>query len=84
MQFFSYARKVQTLPYPKIPHLLSLECPHSHAHSFSISISLFSSLYSHLNIPVNEPVDFKVIIILAKGVDQTLGNLEPTHVEEKL
>ena len=34
--------------------------------------------------PVDEVVDVKVLIVLAKGVDQGLGNVEPTKVEDEL
>ena len=33
---------------------------------------------------VNKPVHIKVIIILSKGIDQHLGNFEPSHVKEEL
>ena len=34
--------------------------------------------------PVDEVVDVKVLIVLAKGVDQGLGDVEPTKVEDEL
>ena len=34
--------------------------------------------------PVDEVVDVKVLIVLAKGVDQGLGHVEPTEVEDEL
>ena len=34
--------------------------------------------------PVDEVVDVKVLIVLAKGVDQGLGHVEPTKVEDEL
>jgi hypothetical protein len=34
--------------------------------------------------PVNHPVQFDVVVVFAKGIDQDLGNLEPSHVEAKL
>lgn len=39
---------------------------------------------AHLNVPVDEPVDLKVVVVLPKRVDQGLGHLEPAHVEEEL
>lgn len=39
---------------------------------------------THLNITVDEPINFKVIIVLTKGVDEGLCHLQPAHVEEEL
>ena len=35
-------------------------------------------------IPVDQVVDVKVLVVLAKGIDQGLGNVEPTKVEDEL
>ena len=34
--------------------------------------------------PVDQVVHVKVLIVLAKGVDQGLGDVEPTEVEDEL
>ena len=34
--------------------------------------------------PVHQPVDFKVLVVVAEGVDELLGDLEEAHVEEEL
>ena len=33
---------------------------------------------------VNQPVELKIFIIISKRIDQLLGNLEQSHVEEEL
>lgn len=33
---------------------------------------------------VNEPVELDVVVVLAKGVDEHLGHLQPPHVEAEL
>ena len=38
----------------------------------------------HLHVTVDEPVQLEVIIVLAEGVDQGLGHLEPAHEEGEL
>ena len=40
--------------------------------------------FGHLKVPVDQKVTLEVIIILAERVDQSLGDLEPAHVEEEL
>ena len=39
---------------------------------------------AYLNMPVNEVVEFVVVIIFAEWIDQCLGNFEPTHKEGEL
>lgn len=34
--------------------------------------------------PVDQPVQFDVIVILAERIDQHFGHLQPAHVEDKL
>lgn len=38
----------------------------------------------YLNVSINEPIQFNVIIVLAEGIDQHLGDFQPSHVEAKL
>ena len=33
---------------------------------------------------VNEPVQFKIFVVVSAGVDKLLGNLQQPHVEEEL
>ena len=37
-----------------------------------------------MNFPVDQVVDIKVLVVLAKGVDQGLGHVEPAKVEDEL
>lgn len=37
-----------------------------------------------LQIAVDDPVHLEVVVVLAEGVDERLGHLEPAHVEEEL
>lgn len=41
-------------------------------------------LSPHLDVPVDEPVELDVVVILAEGVDKDLGDLEPADVEAEL
>lgn len=38
----------------------------------------------YLEITINQPVSFKVVIVFAKRIYQTFGHFQPPHVEEKL
>jgi hypothetical protein len=42
------------------------------------------AFYIYLEISINQPVSFKVVIVFAKRIDQTFGHFQPSHVEEKL
>ena len=33
---------------------------------------------------VNQPVEFKVLVIVPEGIDELLRHLQQTHVEEEL
>ena len=44
----------------------------------------FSNVGSDLNMSVNKPVEFKVLVIVPEGVDELLRHLEQAHVEEEL
>ena len=39
---------------------------------------------TYLEVSVNKPIHIKVVIILSKGIDQHLCNLEPSHIKEEL
>ena len=41
-------------------------------------------MLTYLNMPVNEVVEFVVVIIFAEWIDQCLGNFEPAHKEGEL
>ena len=38
----------------------------------------------YLDMSVNEVVELKVVVVLAEGVDQCLGDLQPPNVEDEL
>ena len=38
----------------------------------------------YLHVPVDQPVEFKVFVVVPEGVDQLLGDLKEAHVEEEL
>ena len=37
-----------------------------------------------LEVPVDEVVDLEVLVVIAKGVEEGLGNLDPSHVGDEL
>jgi hypothetical protein len=39
---------------------------------------------TYLYVPVDQPVKFKVFVVVSEGIDQLLSYLEETHVEEEL
>lgn len=41
-------------------------------------------IFFHLNMSVDEPIQFKIIIIFAKGIDKNFSNLEPPKVHTEL
>ena len=54
----------------------------------TVVFELFSKkqwwLGGKLKVPVDQVVDVKVLVVLAKGIDQGLGNVEPAKVEDEL
>ena len=47
-------------------------------------LSLSDDWSQQWKIPVDQVVDVKVLVVLAKGIDQGLGNVEPAKVEDEL
>lgn len=39
---------------------------------------------THLDVTIDQPVEFDVVVVLAEGIYQYLGNFEPSDVEAKL
>ena len=44
----------------------------------------FDQFLLHLHMSVYQPVQLKVLVVVPKGVDELLGDLEEAHVEEEL
>ena len=63
---------------------LSLEGILYHVVAVAFLIVALDHYIAELNIPVDDVVDVKVIIIVAKWVDQGLSHMKPTPVEDKL
>lgn len=40
--------------------------------------------HAHLQVPLENTFQFKVVVVFAKGVNERLGDFEPAHVEEEL
>ncbi len=40
--------------------------------------------YSYLHVPVDQPVELEVFIVIAKGIDELFCDLEQAHVKEEL
>ena len=38
----------------------------------------------YLNMSINQVIQFKIIIVLTEGIDQSLGNLQPSNIKDKL
>ena len=51
---------------------------------YIVSTDLINQQESELNISIDNEVCVKVIIILAKWVDECLGHFEPANIEDKL
>lgn len=41
-------------------------------------------LLTHLNMTINEPVQFNIVIVLSKWIDQDLSNFQPSNIKTKL
>ena len=39
---------------------------------------------NYLHVPVNEPIQFKVFIVITKWIYQLFSNFQETHIEEEL
>lgn len=39
---------------------------------------------THLNVPIYQPIQLNVIVVLAKWIDKHFGHFQPAHVEHKL
>lgn len=57
---------------------------HVFGHMRQVHMHLIHSQKGHLKIPVDDPVSFKVVIVLSERVNQLLCYLQPAGVEEEL
>lgn len=47
-------------------------------------MSLSLQIQSHLNMTIDQPIQFDVIVVFTEWINENLGNLQPADVEAKL